>query len=77
MGKTTRKADIEKEKVGEKFGEKFGEEFGENQKSIIRLMINNPYVPIPEIARSIGVSTTAVEKNEFGQKTKFLKISEI
>ena len=51
------------EKVSERLGEKLGEKLGENQLKIIKLIENNTGISIKEIAREIGISTTAVENN--------------
>jgi len=46
-----------------KTDEKLGEKLGENQRKIINLMKEDPYVSIPKMADKIGISTTAVENN--------------
>ncbi len=51
------------EKLGERLGEKLGEKLGENQLKIIKLIENNTSISIKNIAREIGISTTAVENN--------------
>ena len=47
----------------EKLGEKLGRRLNGNQAKIIGMMIENPYVSIPELSVRVGISTTAVENN--------------
>jgi len=47
----------------EKLGEKLGEKLTKNQKSIIDIILNNPYSTINKISQKIGISSTAVENN--------------
>lgn len=44
-------------------GEKLGEKLGETQQNIIKLMQNNPKIPITALATELGISTTAIEKH--------------
>jgi ATP-dependent DNA helicase RecG len=46
-----------------RLGEKLGEKLGETQQSIIKLMQNNPKIPITALATQLGISTTAIEKH--------------
>lgn len=49
--------------LGEKLGEKLGEELGETRASIVQSMRSNPRITIVRLAETLGMSTTAVEKN--------------
>ncbi len=42
----------------------------ENQKKIVRLMASNPNITIKELSESIGISTTAIDKNIIKLKSK-------
>lgn len=44
-------------------GEKLGEKLGETRASIVRAMLANPRVTTAQLARSLNISSTAVEKN--------------
>ena len=45
------------------FGEKFGEKFGETGGAIVKAMQEDPGITIPRLAKVLGLSTRAVEKN--------------
>jgi ATP-dependent DNA helicase RecG len=47
----------------EGLGEKLGVKLGENEKKILHLIVADKFVTINSIAKSIGISTTAVENN--------------
>jgi biotin operon repressor len=49
-------------------GDKLGERLGERRYRIVALMKRDPSISIPVLAKRLGISTTAVEKN-----IKFLK----
>ena len=40
-----------------------GNKLGDNRVKILFMMLQNPRVSIPELAKEIGISTTAIEKN--------------
>ncbi len=48
---------------GEKAGEKLGEKLGETRAAIVAAMLDDPKVTVKKLAESLGISTTAVEKN--------------
>ncbi len=50
-------------RLGEKLGEKLGERLGETRAAIVQSMLDNPKVTVTKLAESLGISTTAVEKN--------------
>ena len=50
------------EKLGERLGERSGERLGETRAAIIEAMVADPRVTTTRLARSLGISTTAVEK---------------
>ena len=54
--------------LGERLGDKLGERLGERRCRIVALMKRDPSISIPALAKRLGISTTAVEKN-----IKFLK----
>ena len=56
------------ETTQEKLGERLGEKLGETRATIIRAMLANPRVTTVQLARSLRMSSTAIEKN-----LKFLK----
>ena len=47
----------------EELGEKLGEKLGEPRTAIINAMLSNARVTAVELARTLQISTTAVEKN--------------
>ncbi len=47
----------------DKLGEGLGERLGENERVILNLLGLNSNITIPELAKSVGISTTAVENN--------------
>ncbi len=49
-----------------------GERLGENEIKILELLSENPRMPITDIAKSMDISTTAVEKNIAKLKKKGL-----
>ena len=51
------------ERVGEKLGDRLGDRLGETEKKILTLIKSDSFMSIPAIARTIDVSTTAVENN--------------
>jgi ATP-dependent DNA helicase RecG len=50
-------------RLGEKLGEKVGEKLGETLAGIVQSMLDNPKVTLTRMVESLGISTTAVEKN--------------
>lgn len=52
--------------------EKLGVKLGESEEKILHLLIANKFATINIIAQSIGISTTAVEKNLIKLKGKGL-----
>ncbi len=59
------------EKVLEK-AEKVGDHLSENRISILRIMISNPYVTRPEIAKVLGISLKSVGANITAMRGKYL-----
>ncbi len=55
-----------------KLGDKLGDKLGENPRKIVELMIKDKTISISEIARFLGISTTAVENNIAKLKEKKL-----
>ena len=51
------------EKRYEKWYERWSEGLVENQKKILELIMENPYISKKEMAERIGISTTAIDKN--------------
>jgi len=51
------------ERLGEKLGERLGEKLGENEQKILEILWNGPNTNIPEMAKILGISITAVENN--------------
>lgn len=51
------------EKVGEKLGERLGEKLGETRTAILKAMQDDPKITGVKLAKLLGMSTTAVEKN--------------
>lgn len=47
--------------LGKKLGEKLGKKLGKTRAAIVRAMYENPRVTIPELARDLDMSTTAIE----------------
>jgi predicted HTH transcriptional regulator len=58
------------EKLGVKLGEKLGVKLGENERRILEILRENKFLIIEEIAKKIGVSTTAIENNISKLKAK-------
>jgi ATP-dependent DNA helicase RecG len=50
------------EKFGEKFGGKFGEKLGTNEEKLLLLLEAEPRLSAPELAKSIGITSRAIEK---------------
>jgi ATP-dependent DNA helicase RecG len=44
-------------------GEKLGEKLGETRAAIVRAMLANPKVTTTQLAQTLNISATAVEKN--------------
>ena len=59
------------EKVFEK-ADKVGDHLSENRISILRIMISNPYVTRPEIAKVLGISLKSVGANITAMRGKYL-----
>jgi ATP-dependent DNA helicase RecG len=57
-------------RLGVKLGERLGVKLGENETKILNLVLANKFATISFIAESIGISTTAVEKNLSKLKAK-------
>ena len=55
-----------------RLGEKLGEKLGENRTAIMRAIAANPKVTVVQLARQLGISTTAVENNLRYLKTQNL-----
>src|SRR4030066_374548 len=53
-----------------KLGEKLGERLGENENRILEIVAKNKFVTIPELSKTLGISTTAVENNLAKLKVK-------
>jgi len=51
------------EKLAERLAEKLVEGLAENQKKIVMLITGNPNVSKKAMAESLGISTTAIDKN--------------
>jgi ATP-dependent DNA helicase RecG len=51
------------ERLGERLGEKLGEKLGETRAAIVRAMLANPKVTTTQLAQTLNISATAVEKN--------------
>jgi ATP-dependent DNA helicase RecG len=51
------------ERLGKKLGEKLGERLSKNEWIILEFFWQNPAATIPDLAKEIGISTTAVENN--------------
>ncbi|MCE5299819.1 MAG: hypothetical protein LLG37_02960 [Spirochaetia bacterium] len=49
-----------------------GEKFGEKNQRLLRLIENNKYISIPMMAKSVGLTTRAIEKNLAKLKVKGL-----
>jgi len=47
----------------ERLAEKLVEGLAENQKKILRLIARNPHLSKKAMAESLGISTTAIDKN--------------
>jgi ATP-dependent DNA helicase RecG len=50
------------EKFGEKFGGKFGEKLGTNEEKLLFLLEAEPRLSAPELARTMGITSRAIEK---------------
>jgi len=67
------KADRSQKTGGSKekgLGEKLGEKLGENENRILEIIAKNRFATIPEISKTLGISTTAVENNLAKLKAK-------
>ncbi|MFH0856700.1 MAG: winged helix-turn-helix transcriptional regulator [bacterium] len=51
------------QQIDESSEKKLGEKLGENQTMIINLIGEDKYITIPELAKKIKISTTAIENN--------------
>lgn len=51
------------EELVERLEEKLGEKLGETERHILRLIHRDKHVAIREMARKVGISTTAIDKN--------------
>ncbi len=49
--------------LGDKLGDRLGDKLGDNEWKILKVVWENPASSIPEIARNVGISTTAIENN--------------
>ncbi|NOR73691.1 MAG: HTH domain-containing protein [Draconibacterium sp.] len=54
----------------ERLVERLVEGLAESQKKIVQLMVNKPSITIKEMSESIGISTTAIDKNITALKQK-------
>ena len=68
--KTTQK--ISDKKLVEKLVEGLVERLVESQKKILMFMKNNPFISKQSLAKKIGISTTAIDKNIVALKKKGL-----
>ena len=50
-------------KLAERLDEKLGERLGENELRVLQLIHRDRRISIPRMAKEIGISTTAVDKN--------------
>jgi len=50
-------------KTADRLGERLGERLGKTRAAIVQAMWANPQITITQLAESLGLSTTAVEKN--------------
>jgi len=58
----------------DRLGERLGERLGDNRARIIAIMMEHPAVSTPLLAKKIGISTTAIEKNiGFLRRKKLIK----
>ncbi|MCK4347702.1 MAG: HTH domain-containing protein, partial [Thermoplasmatales archaeon] len=57
---------------GKEVGRKLGEKLGENEEKILKIILNNKFVTISELSKSLDISTTAIEKNIAKLKDKGL-----
>src|SRR4030067_1487765 len=66
------KADRETVEKGlvEKLGDRLVEKLGENENRILEIVAKNKFVTIPELSKTLGISTTAVENNLAKLKVK-------
>jgi ATP-dependent DNA helicase RecG len=63
--KTTQKKVVEGSEKGlvERLAEGLVERLAESQKRILKLIKENPYISKKELSETIGISTTAIDKN--------------
>ena len=54
----------------EKIRRKLGEKLGENEKRILEIINKNKFITIPELSKTLDISTTAVENNLAKLKVK-------
>lgn len=59
-----------REGLVERLEEKLGEKLGEAERNILRLIHHNKRISIREMAREVGISTTAIDKNLAKLKSK-------
>jgi len=71
--------DLQKMTIQERLGleeikswEKVGRKLGENEEKILKIILRDKFVTISELSNSLGISTTAVEKNLSKLKKKGL-----
>jgi len=63
---------ITKKELGVKLGERLGVKLGENEIEILKEMIENKFITSVELAKKIGISTTAIDNNISKLKEKGL-----
>lgn len=59
-------------KLGERLGEKLGEKLNKNEEKVFDLISKNNHITIPELAKRIKITTTAIENNIAKLKQKGL-----
>ena len=60
------------EKLGKR-AEKLGKKLGKNRIAMLRLIYSNPFVSTVEMAKSIGISTTAIDNNIRQMRNIFIR----
>ena len=75
-GKVTEKVIEKHQKVIEKLIEKAaiqGDRFTENRKSILRLVIEDPYISKADLSKLVGISVAAISANIEVMRGKYLR----
>ena len=77
--KVTEKVTVNKGKVAEKFSkviekaEGMGDELSKNRITILKLMIENPYITKVELAKAVGISEVSIWRNIEAMRGKYLR----